>query len=165
MIFVDDRGWLSLLAECVNLQEGTFRLVAAHRVPDPLETVDVELKHLTHLDVELNEMRGITMFDGFRFPNLTYLRIAGLTESTWFRPEHFYRQVGSLRTLLYDGHPEGLIELLRHTPSVIDLRISSPIFNLNTFVRPMQVKNEASEVLLPKLERLSLHNYYRCRPV
>ena len=164
--FVDAQVWVPLLAECVNLQEGTFRVSALglDDVPDLSQTVSVELKRLTFLDVSFDELRSIEIFDGFRFPNLTSFRIGGLTESSWLSPGHFYEQVKSLQSLSYQGSPVGLIELLYHTHSVVDLDISTSVTDLDLFFRAMQVKDE-DKVLLPKLENLSLHDSTQSWPI
>ena len=153
--FVDAQVWAPLLAECVNLQEGTFIVTVFDGDADLSPTVNAELKHLTYLDVSLDETLSIRVFDGFRFPSLTSLRIGELPESSWDSPEHFYEQIRSLRTLSYYGSPVVLIGLLRHAPSVLDLKFSTSATDLDMLFRPMQGQ-DGEEVLLPKLENLSL---------
>ena len=112
--------WVPLLAQCINLENGTFEI--NHSFDELLPAVNVSMARLTSLSITFaGEPSSIDVFDGFRFPALTLLHLELGWDFSWHNAEHFYDQLRSLRTFTFVGQPKDLLRLLPHTPSLIHL--------------------------------------------
>ena len=147
--------WVPLVAHCINLENGTFGI--ASTVGTPVPTVNVMMAHLTSFDLTFTTgPLFIQLFEGFRFPALMSLRLmlARNCHFSWTHPEHFYRQLILLRIFRFIGNSEDLVNLLRHTPSLVSLHATT-YGELNTFLVRLTVMNE-SDPLIPGLNRLTI---------
>jgi len=150
---VQGSNFIPLLAQCVNLENGTFQIVA--RFGDPIPTVNVTMARLTSLSVTLTaEPSSVELFDGFRFPVLTSLHMEPGWEFSWSHPEHFYDQLRLLRIFTFVGESEDLVKLLRHTPSLIHLHATIHP-DIDPLLIGLTVTNE-SNPLVPELQQLTL---------
>jgi len=149
---VYEAAWVSLLSQCINLENGTFRIYPCDR--DPVPTVNVTMAHLTSLNMRFGWTSSIQLFDGFRFPALTSLHIEPGRNFSWRHPEHFYDQLGSLRTLSFVGTSMELVNLLRHTPSLVALHARTNT-HLDPLLLALTATNE-SDPLVPALKHLTI---------
>jgi len=152
--FLPEAAWVSLLSQCINLETGTFTIRTCDI--DPIPTVNVTMAHLTSLNVRFSWAgpSSVELFDGFRFPVLTSLHMEPERDFSWRHPEHFYDQLGSLRTLSFVGTSVELVNLLRHTPSLVALHATTNT-HLDPLLLALTATNE-SDPLVPELKQLTI---------
>jgi len=112
------------------------------------------MARLTSLSVKFVLKSSTRLFDGFTFPALASLDIEAEEGFCWIHPEHFYDQLKSLRTFTFRGRSGDLLELLRHTPSLVTLQAITYI-DLNPLLFELTATPESNPVV-PKLKHLTI---------
>ncbi|RDB26988.1 hypothetical protein Hypma_005139 [Hypsizygus marmoreus] len=158
--------WITMLPQCTNLEQGTFTFLEVDpEDPDSLPPAScVTMPNLVDLTVCFSDRSGPYIFNGFYFPALVNFGLLvrftfGLF--SWSNPQHLYQQLRYITSLsLSDNIPAlDIIELLRHTPQVthFDVRMEDDHGLLLSALRTTL----DSEVLLPKLEKISIRTPWK----
>ncbi|KAJ7140617.1 hypothetical protein C8R44DRAFT_974470 [Mycena epipterygia] len=156
----------SILAQCVNLTDGSFWRVQPSVNDDPAQSELVTLPHLRRFVLRLalhDEWEQHRFFDGFAFPELLALQIDdqhACPPSSPSLPNLLQRSRFLLHELTLERSllaAEELLSLLRQLPTLRELNllhcsaISNKLFDALTYHHP-----ETVSPALPSLERLEL---------
>ncbi|KAF5378867.1 hypothetical protein D9615_006926 [Tricholomella constricta] len=147
-----------ILSQCINLEHGDF---SVYNPSFPIPALDVIMPRLSSLKIRFSTGGDASFFDRIKFPVLQNLQIK--TDETsdghfsWANPGHFYNELRNLTTLTFAGGISDLANLLRHTPSIASLTLSSKD-NLDELLEAMT--HDKAPYIAPILEILHIKPYW-----
>jgi hypothetical protein len=152
--------WISLMSQCVNLQEGVFGVRGINASDLPGMREDITIHELHRLTVKFIGGDS-SLFDQFYFPALRKFRLDAeliLGRVGWLRPTRFYSQLSSLRSLSLINKAitaQNLIQLLRCTTSLVELELDNNL-DYGSLLRSL-IYIDQSANLIPGLEAITIY--------
>ncbi|KAF9465560.1 hypothetical protein BDZ94DRAFT_1253419 [Collybia nuda] len=152
--------WISLITQCVNLQEGDFAVRGVDASTLPGNRDDITIPDLRSLAVKFIGGDS-SLFNQFYFPSLRKFRLDAeliLGRDGWLEPTRFYGQLSSLRSLSLINkaiNAQNLIQLLRCTTSLVELELDNNL-DYGSLLRSL-IYIDQSANLIPRLEAITLY--------
>lgn len=152
--------WISLMAQCINLQEGDFGVRGVDASNLSGDRSDITLHHLHSLAVKFIGGNS-SLFNQFYFPALRKFRLDAeliLGRDGWLEPTRFYSQLSSLRSLSLINkaiNAQNLIQLLRCTTSLVELELDNNL-DYGSLLRSL-IYIDQSANLIPGLEAITIY--------
>ena len=162
---ISPHTWIALLRECADLQSGVF-YIRTEDVPAPaILNEEYTCLHLSDLRIVFLSNPDGKLFRNLRLPAIKTLQLRSFLGVLQFvNPLDLRQLMSSLTTFTlinFAIHVHDLLDLLRVSPNLLSFEFagSSDIDHelLCERLRYVESTDSGIEVLLPRLERLSLH--------